>query len=401
MRIGIIREGKEPADRRTPLTPENCAQLKQRFPQVEVVAQTSPVRCFSDEDYRNAGVEVVNGISDCDLILGVKEVPIAMLVPGSTMMFFSHTIKKQPYNRGLLQEIVRQGIRLIDYETLTDRVGRRLLGFGRFAGIVGSYNALIALGRRTGRFDLKPAHRCTGIAEMHRELENVRLEGERIIVSGGGKVANGVRETLTAAGIAEVSVSDFLEKEFDHPVWANADILDYHEQDGRPPETIEAFIRDSAGYECTFRKFLPRADIFISAHFWDGRSERFFTEEDVKRDDFRIRVIADITCDIKGSVPTTLRASTIQNPIYGYDRFIGREADPYAADSITVMAVDNLPCEIPADASAGFGADLAQHIIPLFLDGDSDKVLERATICEDGKLTRYFSYLQDYLKGRD
>lgn len=399
MRIGIIREGKTPPDMRTPLTPQHCAELKQRFPQLETVAQRSPVRCFSDEEYRDADIEVVDDISDCDIILGVKEVPIDMLVPGSTMMFFSHTIKQQPYNRTLLQEIVKRDIRLIDYECLTDSIGRRLLGFGRYAGIVGAYNALIAFGRRSGSFGLKPAYQCSDIAEMHRELKKVRLGTERIIVSGGGKVANGVRETLKAAGIAEVSVADLLNREFDHAIWANADILDYHERDGRPPESIEAFIRDSAGYDCTFRKFIDRADIFISAHFWDGRSGRFFTEKDVKRDDFRIRVIADITCDIKGSVPTTLRASTIEDPMYGYDRSTGLEADPFAENSITVMAVDNLPCEVPADASTGFGADLVQHIIPLFLEKDDEKVLERATICEGGKLTRYFSYLQDYLDG--
>jgi saccharopine dehydrogenase (NAD+, L-lysine forming) len=400
MRIGIIREGKTPPDKRVPLAPVHCAALMGTFPQLTIVAQRSDIRCFPDEAYQKAGVGLVDDVNDCDLILGVKEVPIDMLVPGSTMMFFSHTIKKQPYNRPLLKAIVERDIRLIDYETLTDGQGRRLLGFGRYAGIVGAYNAFIALGRRTGRFDLKPAYRCTGIEEMHRELEKVRLEGERIIVSGGGKVANGVRETLAAAGITEVSVADFLENDHVHPVWANADILDYHERDGAPPASFGDFVRDSASFNCTFGKFTSKADIFISAHFWDGRSGRFFTEEDVKRDDFRIRVIADITCDIKGSVPTTLRASTIADPIYGYGRFSGAEAEAYADDSITVMAVDNLPCEIPTDASTGFGADLAEHIIPLFLGEDPEQVLHRATICQGGVLTPHFSYLQDYLDGQ-
>ncbi|MCF8256721.1 MAG: NAD(P)-dependent oxidoreductase [Flavobacteriales bacterium] len=400
MKIGIIREGKLPADKRTPLTPEHCLHLMQRFPALEIVAQTSAIRCFSDEEYAALGIAVVEDISDCGLILGIKEVPKDMLVPGSTMMFFSHTIKKQPHNRKLLQAVVDRNIRLIDYECLTDSIGRRLLGFGRYAGIVGSYNALTAYGKRNGTFQLNPANQCSGIAEMHSELKKVRLGNERIIVSGGGKVAHGVRETLTAAGIAEVSIPEFLSTEFAYPVWCNADILDYHELDGNPPESIEAFIRNSTAYTNTFKKFLPKSDIYISAHFWDGRSTPFFTQEDVKADDFRPRVIADITCDIQGSVPTTLRSSTIESPIYGYDRFNATEVGPFAKDSITIMAVDNLPCEIPADASKGFGADLATHIIPLFLDGDSEQVLERATICQDGKLTRYFSYLQDYLDGK-
>lgn len=397
MKIGIIREGKLPADKRTPLTPEHCLHLMQRFPTVEIVVQTSPIRCFSDADYAAQGIVVVDDSSDCDLILGIKEVPREMLVPGSTMMFFSHTIKKQPHNRKLLHAVVDKNIRLIDYECLTDTIGRRILGFGKYAGIVGSYNALIAFGRRNGSFELKPAYQCSGIAEMHGELKKVRLGNERIIVSGGGKVAHGVRETLAAAGIAEVSIPEFLSKEFAHPVWCNADILDYHELDGNPPDSIEAFIRNSAAYTNTFRKFLSKSDIYISAHFWDGRSAPFFTREDVKADNFRVRVIADITCDIEGSVPTTLRSSTIESPMYGYDRFTATEAGPFAKDSITIMAVDNLPCEIPADASTGFGADLAQLIIPLFIEKDEEKVLERATICQDGKLTRYFSYLEDYV----
>jgi alanine dehydrogenase len=399
MKIGIIREGKAPADKRTPLAPQHCAALMRRFPQLSIEVQSSDVRCFSDAAYLEAGISVVDELTGCDLILGVKEVPYAMLVEGSTMMFFSHTIKKQRHNQRLLQEVVRKNIRLIDYECLTDSFGRRLLGFGKYAGIVGAYNALNAVGLRSGSFVLKPAYQCSGVAEMHQELRRVKLNRERIIVSGGGKVATGVRETLTAAGVTEVPVADFLSKTYDHPVWANADILDYHERGGRPPESVEAFIRDSAGYECTFRKFLSKADVFISAHFWDGRSGRFFEPADVRKDDFRVRVIADITCDINGSVPTTLRSSSIEQPVYGYDRLTGVETDPRDENSITIMAVDNLPCEIPADASTGFGAELAERIIPLFLEGDAERVLERATICKDGELTRYFGYLQDYLNG--
>lgn len=401
MKIGIIREGKAPADRRTPLAPQHCADMMMRFPQLSIEVQTSDVRCFPDAAYADAGIPVVHELTGCDLILGVKEVPYDMLVPGSTMMFFSHTIKKQPHNQRLLQEVVSKNIRLVDYECLIDRSGRRLLGFGKYAGIVGAYNALDAAGQRNGTFKLRPAYRCAGIAEMHEELKKVRLDSERIIVSGGGKVANGVREIMRMAGISEVSVPEFLSEVFGRPVFCNADVLDYHELDGRPPVSIDAFILDSAAYTCTFRKFLSKADIFISAHFWDGRSGRFFTEEDVRHDDFRIRVIADITCDIKGSVPTTVRASTIEGPLYGYDRFTGLETAPFATDSITVMAVDNLPCEVPADASTGFGTDLAERIIPLFLEGDSERVLERATICQDGKLTRYFTYLQDYVDGQN
>lgn len=399
MKIGIIREGKNPPDKRTALAPQHCAELMLRYPTLTIVAQSSTVRCFTDEDYTAQGIAVVDDIQDCDLIIGVKEVPTAMMVPNSTMMFFSHTIKKQPHNRELLQEVVAKNIRLIDYECLTDNLGRRLLGFGRYAGIVGAYNALLAFGNRTSTYQLRPAYQCSSIAEMHQELKKINLKNERIIVSGGGKVANGVRETMKAAGITEVSIPDFLSKDFEFPVWCNADVLDYHERDGKPPESIDAFIRDSAKYTNTFKKFLSKADIYISAHFWDGRSAPFFTPEDVKADDFRPRVIADITCDVQGTVPTTLRSSTIANPTYGYGRLTEKEAEPYANDSITIMAVDNLPCEVPMDASIGFSAELADKIIPLFIGNDTQKVLERATIAQNGHLTESYSYLGDYVAG--
>lgn len=400
MKFGIIREGKNPPDKRVPFAPKQCAQLKSKYSELDLVVQSSPIRCFVDDAYEAEGVSVVDTVNDCDVIFGVKEVPYDMLAEEKTMLFFSHTIKKQPYNRTLLQEVLRKKVRLIDYETLTYPNGARVLGFGRYAGIVGAYNALIAHGKRYGSFELKPAYMCEDMKEMGREMENVKLGTAKIIISGGGKVANGAKETLNAAGIREVSIPEFLNDSFDEPVYCNADILDYHEKDGNPPADFAAFVKDSTVWENTFVKFLKVADIFISAHFWDNKSAHFFTEEDIKQQFFKTRVVADITCDIKGSVPTTLRPSTITEPIYGYDRMTGEEAEPYAKNSITIMAVDNLPCEVPKDASEGFGHDLMEKIVPLFMGEDPDDILGRATIAENGKLTEKFSYLQDYVDGK-
>ena len=362
--------------------------------------QKSPIRCFEDALYEETGALLVDDVSDCDVVFGVKEVPYDMLAEGKTMLFFSHTIKKQSYNRTLLQEVLRNKVRLIDYETLTYPNGFRVLGFGRYAGIVGAYNALIAYGKRFRKFDLKPAYQCEDMKEMGREMKKVGLGNAKIIISGGGKVANGAKETMDAAGVRQVTIPEFLNEEFEEAVYCNADILDYHEVDGKPPENFMAFVKDSTAWKNTFIKFTKVADIFISAHFWDNQSDAFFRENDVKSDDFRVRVIADITCDIKGSVPTTLRASTIKDPIYGYNRFTGEEAEPYEEDSITVMAVDNLPCEVPKDASSGFGDDLIDKVIPLFMGDDPDEILARATIAENGQLTKYFSYLQEYVAGK-
>lgn len=400
MKFGIIREGKNPPDKRVPFAPKQCAELVSSNSELEVVVQKSPIRCFADEAYASEGTEVVDTVSDCDVIFGVKEVPYDMLAEGKTMLFFSHTIKKQPYNRTLLQEVLKKKVRLIDYETLTYPNGARVLGFGRYAGIVGAYNALITHGKRYNSFELKPAYLCEDMKEMGREMKKVELGNAKIIISGGGKVANGAKETLNAAGIREVSIPEFLNDSFDEPVYCNADILDYHEKDGIAPSNFGEFVKDTTVWENTFTKFTSVADIFISAHFWDNKSAHFFTEADVRSEDFKVKVVADITCDIKGSVPTTLRPSTIVDPIYGYNRNTGEEAEPYADDSITIMAVDNLPCEVPKDASEGFGIDLIEKIVPLFLNEDPDNILGRATIAQDGKLTEYFSYLQDYVDGK-
>ena len=282
MKIGIIKEGKTPPDRRVGLTPAQCAHLKETYPELEIKVQRSPIPCFHDEDYANAGTEFVDKVNDCDVIFGVKEVKYEMLAAGKTMLFFSHTIKKQQYNRDLLLEVLKKNIRLIDYETLTYSNGFRVLGFGRYAGIVGAYNALIAHGKRYNSFELKPAFQCEDMKEMAREMGKIELGHAKIIISGGGKVANGSKETLNAAGIREVSIPEFLNESFDEPVYCNADILDYHEKDGKAPASFEEFVKDSTVWKNTFTKFTNVADIFISAHFWDNKSAHFFTEKDVK-----------------------------------------------------------------------------------------------------------------------
>jgi hypothetical protein len=276
----------------------------------------------------------------------------------------------------------------------------RVLGFGRYAGIVGSYNALMAYGKRYGTFDLKPAHQCHDMGEMAAEMQKMNLPNIKIIISGGGKVANGTKETMKAAGITEVSIADFLNSQFNRPVYCNADLLDYHELNGKPPADLQEFINDSTIWKNTFKKFAQVADIYISAHFWDNLSALFFTTEDVASPEFKVKVIADITCDINGSVPTTIRSTTIEDPVFGYDRATGTETAPYAPESITIMAVDNLPCEVPKDASTGFGQDLIDRIIPLFLGNDPDQILQRGTIAQNGQLTERFQYLQDYVDGK-
>lgn len=394
-------EGKTPPDHRVPLTPEDAKRLMQQFPDLTIVAQASEIRRIPDSAYTTCGIEVVESLQDCDVIIGVKEVPLDMLIPDKTYMFFSHTLKAQPYNHHLMTDMLNKHIRLIDHETLIDENGRRLIGFGRYAGIVGAYNGLLAYGKRTEGFDLKKAQDTVGISEMNEELQKCKLNNSRILITGGGKVALGAEEILKAANVRQVSVNEYLNETFQEPIFARADMQDYYQLDGGQPFNLVHFRAHSNQYRSTFRNFWKRTDILISGHYWDNISEVFFTLEDIANPEFQIKVIADVTCDINGSIPTTIRPSTIAEPIYGVDRSTGKESDAYSDNSITVMAVDNLPCEIPLDASIGFSEMTSERIIPSFMNGDKDGILERgAMTTNDGKLTERFSYLQDYVDGK-
>ena len=403
MKFGIIREGKTPPDKRVPLTPRQCKLLITRYPELEIVVQPSPIRAFTDEEYQSEGLPLNEDLSDCDVLLGIKEVPVDMLIPGKTYLFFSHTYKKQPYNRKLLKAILNKDIRLVDYEMLTNEYGIRLLGFGRFAGIVGAYNAFRAWGDMTGDYSLKPAHECHDRREMEAELINVDLPAKaRIAITGGGRVAGGAKEIFSAMHIKQVDPKDYLNKEYNVPVFTQLEVDDYYERkDGRDFEP-STFYKDPSGYESTFMHYARNTDIYISCHFWSNKAPFIFTREDAKSPEFKIKLVSDISCDIDGPVASTLRPSTIENPFYGYDPQEEKEVELGSLGSVGVSAVDNLPCELPRDASEDFGNELIKHVMPHFFSGDKEGVLDRASeTTSDGRLTPKFEYLRGYVDGTD
>jgi len=399
MKIALIREDKVPVDRRVPLTPAQAKQVKEQFG-VEVVAQTSPVRCFEDAAYEAEGIPVVSDVSDCDILLGVKEVPKENLLPNKTYFYFSHTIKEQPYNRDLLRRMLALNIRMVDYEVLTDEKGARVIAFGRYAGIVGAYNGILTYGKRYNAFDLKPAHQCYDMKEMWEEFKKVKLPNLKIVLTGTGRVGNGSAEVLDGMGIRRVSAEELLTQNFDEAVYAQVRTREYNRTaDGRPFD-IKEFYKDPSTFEGDFLKFTKVADILIAGAYWNPAAPVLFTREDAQQADFKTRVIADITCDIEGSIPSTLRPSTIDAPIYDYDPKTGAETAAMSDEkNITVMAVDNLPCELPRDASRDFGEMLLQEVLPHLLGDDAEKRIAKATICEGGELTPYFSYLENYVAG--
>lgn len=401
MKFGIIREGKNPPDKRVPLSPSQCKQLLEEYPDLEIVVQPSPIRAFKDQEYSSLGLKMQEDLSDCEVILGVKEVPLEMLIPNKTYLFFSHTYKLQPYNKKLLQTILEKKIRLIDYEMLKNKQGVRILGFGKYAGIVGAYNAFRAWGKMHGEFSLKPAHQCDDRKEMEGELKKVKFSKPRkIVMTGSGRVGGGAEEIMQVLGYQKVGANDFLNSSFDTAVYCQLDVSDYFKRVDDKPFKNEDFYNSSEGYESDFMKFASVADIYIPCHFWSEKSPFIFTRDDAKSQDFNISLVSDISCDIDGPVASTLSPSTIADPFYGYDAKAEKMVEFGAPNSIGVSAVDNLPCELPKDASQDFGNELMKNVIPHFFNGDEDEILEKASETDlNGNLTTYFSYLKDYVEG--
>lgn len=400
MKIGIIREGKNPPDKRVPLSPQQCQQLLSQYSNLTIKVQPSPIRCFNDSEYERLGINLQEDLSDCEVLLGVKEVPIEMLIPNKTYLFFSHTYKKQEYNRDLLKAILAKKIRLIDYEMLKDKGGKRLLGFGRYAGIVGAYNGFRAYGKASGRFDLKPAHACRDRRELEQELVKVLLpENFRIALTGAGKVAGGAMEILSALKITQVYPDEFIREDFNkEAVYSQLNVQDYFERvDGKEFKRLD-FYRDNRGYRSRFLAYAEHADMYIACHYWADGSPFIFTREDARAANFNIKTIADISCDIDGPVASTLRPSTIVDPFYGYDPATEQEVAFGSEGSIAISAVDNLPGELPRDASEDFGNELIKNIIPHFFNQDEHDILASASETTlNGELSAAFSYLEDYV----
>ncbi len=401
MIIGIIKEGKMPADKRVPLTPQQCVEFQDKY-NAKVIVQPSAIRAYADAEYANLGLTLSNNLEKCDVLLGVKEVPIQDLIPNKIYFFFSHTYKKQSYNRELIRAVLQKNIQLVDYEMLTNSKGVRVVAFGRFAGIVGAYNGLRGWGLKHRTYNLRPAHNCHNMAEMTKELELLKLPKDfKIVMTGKGRVAQGAMETLNAAGITKVSPQDFLDKKFKHPVYTDLEVCDYNKLKNEGKFTKQEFYKDPSGFESDFMKFATVANMYISCHFWDNRAPFIFSRGDAKKPNFKLEYVADISCDIDGPVASTLRPSTIEEPFYGYDAENEKEVPHQTENSIGVMAVDNLPCELPRDASLDFGRDLLDFVLPNFFNGDKDEVIWRASETKDGKLTPHFKYLQAYVNGAE
>lgn len=399
MTIGLIREGKIPADNRVALTPSQCKWIQKHYPSVRIVVQSSEGRCFRDAEYKRAGLEIVQDLQACDVILGIKEIPPAQLIGNKTYLFFSHTRKKQPYNQVLLQTILEKNCTLIDYECLEHEDGQRIIGFGFFAGIVGAHNGMMAYGNRTGAFQMDRVFKQKDFKELIHCYFGLKVPNIKIAVTGSGRVAHGILEIMNLMGIIEVEKEEYLSREFAYPVYVQLKGSDlyYNREDGS--YSREHFHEHPELYESHFEDFVGETDILMNGVYWDEKVPRLFKIRTVSEPRFRIQVIADVTDDTNGSVPINLGDQSIESPVYGVDRQTFEKTAPYLPGSVDVMAVGNLPNELPRDASKYFGEQLIKYVLPDLLAGGSE-IIERATIVQKGMLTEKFSYLQDYAEGK-
>jgi len=396
--IGLIKEGKSPADNRVALTPAQCKWIHKNAAHVKVVAQSSTGRCFSDKEYISAGVEIKDDLSDCDILLGIKEVPVDDLIPNKTYLFFSHTKKKQPYNQRLLRAILDNNIRLVDYECLEHEDGQRIIGFGFFAGVVGAHNGIMAYGNRTGLYKLDRVYKQTSFRELIHNYFGLRLPNVKIVVAGSGRVAHGLLEIMNLMGIHEVEPEDYLVRRFSYPVYTQLKGADLYVNKTSGKYNRQEFHDHPEEYACKFLPYAAQTDILMNGVYWDKMGPRLFEKDDVKTDDFIIKTIPDVTDNKEGSVPINAGDQSMEDPIYGIDRITLQKTAPYLPNSIDIMAVGNLPNELPRDASRYFGEQLIKYVLDDLIKGGSP-IIERATITKDGQLTTHYDYLQDYANG--
>mgnify|MGYP002377992141 FL=1 len=394
--MGLIKEGKQPADNRVALTPAQCKWIHKHIADVKIVVERSAHRCFTDKEYTNAGIEVKEDMSDCDIFLGIKEVPVDMLLPGKTYLFFSHTKKKQRQNQKLLRAIVEKKITLIDYECLEHEDGQRIIGFGFFAGVVGAHNGLMAYGKRTGLYNLERVYKQRNFRELIHTYFGLKIPNVKIAVTGSGRVAHGIVEIMNLVGIHEVEPDEYVSRRFAYPVYTQLKGGDLYRHKQTGTYTRIDFHEHPEQYACTFLPYTRQTDILLNGVYWDETMPRLFEREAISSDRFIIQTIADITDDVNGSVPINLGDQTIEDPVYGVNRKSFEKTAPYKEGSVDIIAVGNLPNELPRDASRYFGEQLIKYILEDLIK-DGSPMIKRATIVDKGKLSPPYEYLKDYV----
>lgn len=430
--IGIRHEDKYKQELRAPLTPKHVDRLV-RQKKLDIIVQTSSKRIFSDEEYIQAGAKISRDLKKCSVIFGVKEIPEQFFEPEKTYVFFAHVVKGQPYNMDMLRKMKELKCNLIDYEKVVDEQGKRLIFFGRYAGLAGMINSLWALGlrlRESGYHSnlarLKQAHRYHSLTEAKDDISGIgQLIAENGIphelrpfvvgISGYGNVSQGVQEILGLLPVKEISPAKLLDlhrrkKLPDNIVYK----VIFKEEDlvehiGGNPFDLQDYYANPQNYRSKFEKYLPYLSMFINCVYWDKRYPRHVTKAYLKKafskGNPKLTVIGDISCDVEGSVECTLKPTEIDDPIFVYHPDTEQITMGHEGHGILIMAVDILPAELPRDSSDGFGDVLVNFVKPIadadfsehFDDLDLPKAIKKALILHRGEFTPEYKYMEAFL----
>ena len=400
IKIGILKETKTPIDNRVALTPDEIVALKERYPEAEFYVQKSDIRAFTDEEYAKLGIPVVESLENCDVMFGIKEAHVDSLLPNKHYIFFGHIAKMQPYNRPLIKKMIELGITFTDYEYLADDNNVRLCAFGWWAGVVGAYNTLRAYGLRTRKFELEKPSRTFTLDKLLANIKEVMpLCNTSVVITGNGRVSQGAQYVMQQVGATELTPNDFLSR-------THTDTLLYtvlktgnlvrRKSDGSYEKSD--FRKNGSEYESVFDQYAFSAEILLSCHYWGPDQPVYLSKELLQDERLTIKVVGDVTCDIEGSIQSTLRASTHDEPFYDYNPTTMSEEAAFSNEhNISVMAVDTCPNALALDTSKYFGETLSEYVFPLILEGRfDDPILSRATILKNGHLTDKYSYLKEY-----
>lgn len=395
--LGLIKEGKVPSDNRVALTPKQCKWLMDTNTDLRIIVESSDIRCFKDQEYLNEGIEIVTDIASADILFGIKEVPKNQLIPNKTYLFFSHTKKAQSYNQELFHIMMDKNITLIDYECLEHEDGQRLIGFGFFAGIVGAHNGIMAYGNRSKEFHLGRVKEVKDYLELIHTYFGLKLPAIKIAVTGSGRVAHGILEIMNLMDVQQVEPDEFKSRNYTYPVYVHLKGRDLYLHKETNTYERNDFHTHPENYRCLFKEFLPHTHILMNGIYWEPGIPPLFTKDDLQDDEFNLTTIADITDDAHGSVPCNLGDAHSDDPIYGVNTITFEKEAPYHHNCIDVMAVGNLPNELPRDASRFFGEQLIKYVLSDLLSGGNE-IIRKATMLDKGKLTANYIHLEDYAK---
>ena len=414
----LRKEHKNKWERRVALTPDAVSELNQAG--FLIAIEPSEFRVFDDESYVSCGSESSLNLADYELILGIKEPPVDSIQKHQTHLCFSHTIKGQDYNMPLLQKFIDQKATLIDYELMMNESGIRTIAFGRYAGIGGAIDTLWLYGQMLAEqginsvlSEMKQTWEYQSLANAQRLIEPIDINQDkkplRVVILGNGKVGMGAAEVCRWLNLPEISAQDISEGHYDDEHhWFS--VLDVTEMYGRIEDG--GFDRDEYTkegktlYRSRFKELLTHCDVVLQSSFWTDHYPRHMDADDFRKNaDILPAILGDISCDIDGSFVCTKKITDIENPVYRYHPETEEITDGLEGEGMAVMAIDNLPCELPADASSHFSNVLSVHLPALMqLDFDNDfeslpliEELKNAVIVYRGELTPNFQYLKRYL----